>query len=236
MKSLLSAAVIFLCVASTAIAEEKRTLIFADDFNRDESDEAKEEIGNGWSSNSAWRAGGNKQVDLRDGTLHIDMHPTADHAVSVRHDAEFKNGTVETRFMLEHPKDVLGLNFADLKLKTVWAGHLFKVNVGIQKLEITDLKTGTMDLKIRAKRKANKNDPEVRKLLATKRKTFPLQLKTNQWYSLTVNISGDNVEVLIDGKEAGSFASAGFSHPTKRMLRFSVPREAVIDDLKIFSN
>ncbi|MDB4504855.1 hypothetical protein N9240_02910, partial [Akkermansiaceae bacterium] len=66
-------------------ADEKATLLFADDFERSESDDSKEEIGKGWNSNSAKRAKGNKQVDLKDGAMHITFHPEADHAVSVTH-------------------------------------------------------------------------------------------------------------------------------------------------------
>ncbi len=84
----------------------KLKLIFEDDFERNESDEEKEELGNGWSTNSSKRAGGNKQVDLREGTMHIYMHKAADHAVSVRHDAQFQNGEVHLRFMLENEKDI----------------------------------------------------------------------------------------------------------------------------------
>ena len=32
-----------------------------------------------------------------------------------------------------------------------------------------------------------------------------------------------------------SFRSPGIAHPTKRMLRFSVPRNAVVDDVKIYN-
>lgn len=35
-----------------AIANEKETLMFEDDFERSETDDSKEEIGKGWRSNS----------------------------------------------------------------------------------------------------------------------------------------------------------------------------------------
>lgn len=225
----------FALLTTIASAGERRQLIFEDDFNRTESQEIKDEPGNGWSTNSRTRAGGNKQVDLRSGALYIFMHQSADHAVSVRHDAEFRNGSVELRFMLEDARDKLGLNFADLKLKTVHAGHLFKVTVGTKRLEVADLKTGTMALKIRAKRLADKNDAEVRKLLATKKKNFPVNLDAGKWHTLSVEVSGESLRVKINGKAAGSFTSPGFAHPTKRMLRLSVPREAVVDDVKIYA-
>ena len=67
--------------------EDKATLLFEDDFERKESQEKTEEIGKGWGSNSKKRAKGNKQVDLKDGAMHIAIHPEADHAVSVTHEA-----------------------------------------------------------------------------------------------------------------------------------------------------
>lgn len=220
----------------TCAAEEGRTLLFHDDFNRKESQEKKDEPGKGWSTNSRTRANGHKQVDLRDGALYIYRHKSADHGVSVRHAAGFKNGAVELRFMLEHPKDTLGLNFADLKLKTVHAGHLFKVTVGPKRLEIADWKTGLMDLKIRQARKAGRVTPEIRQLLATKKKVVPLKLQTGKWYSLAVAVSGRIVRVQLDGKPVATFSSDGFAHPTKRMLRLAVRRNAVVDDLKIYSH
>jgi len=39
--------------------------------------------------------------------------------------------------------------------------------------------------------------------------------------------------VTIDGTEVGRFSSPGIAHPTKRLLRLSVPRNAVVDDVKI---
>lgn len=64
-------------------------LIFEDDFDRVESQEEKDEPGNGWTTNSAKRSAGNKPVDLADGTVHISIHKAANHDVSVVHDAEF---------------------------------------------------------------------------------------------------------------------------------------------------
>jgi len=228
------AAIAILAVAAP-LCGAGRKLVFEDNFQRNESQEKKDEPGNGWGTNSNSRAGGNKQVDLKDGAMYIFVHPTADHAVSVRHDAEFTNGEVELRMMLENPNDKLGLDFADLKLKSVHAGHLFKVTVGLKKLEILDMKTGVMDLKIRQQRQAGKTSPELQKLLAGKKKKFPVKLQTGKWAMLKVSIVGDKITVHLDGKLAGSFQSDGFAHPEKRMLRLSVPKQAVVDDLKIYS-
>lgn len=237
-KQLVSVCVLAFVIASPfseLLAGEPGKLIFSDDFERNESQELKDEVGNGWGTNSARRAGGHKQVDLKDGTMRIFIHKTADHGVSVTHPAEFRNGRVEIKFMLEHEKDSLGLNFADLKYKKVWAGHLFKVDIGVKQTQLTDLKTGNMDLKIREARQAKILTSAQQEMLKTKVKRFPHKLKTGKWYSAVAKIEGDKLSVSIDGKEVGSFNSEGIAHPTKRMLRLAVKRNVVVDDVKIYS-
>lgn len=61
-----------------------------------------------------------------------------------------------------------------------------------------------------------------------------MKLQTGKWYALSVVITGDNIRVSIDKKPVASFSSDGFAHPTKRMLRLAVRRNAVVDDLKIY--
>ena len=60
-----------LALTTASFAGDKAKLIFSDDFERNESVESKEEVGNGWATNSKKRAAGNKQVDLRDGAMYI---------------------------------------------------------------------------------------------------------------------------------------------------------------------
>ncbi len=223
----------FLC--SLALhADELGKLIFSDDFERKETQEKVDEPGNGWGTNSKSRAKGNKQVDLKDGAMHIYMHAEADHAVSVTQPMEFKDGTVELKFMLEDKADSLGLNFADLQLKEVHAGHLFKVTASVDKVQIEDLKTGNMNLKYYEARKEKKLTKEDNAFIASLRKTFPVKLETGKWYGIRVQVAGDKVMVALDGKAVGEFSSKGFAHPTKRMLRLAVPKQAVVDEVRIF--
>lgn len=210
------------------------TLLFQDDFERTETDDSKEEIGNGWQSNSKKRAKGNKQVDLKAGAMHITFHPEADHAVSVTHPAEFRDGKVQLRFMLPTEKDSLGLNFADLKFKEVHAGHLCMAKIFTHSVQINDLKTGTMDLEIRKARQAKTLTPEQTKMLKTKTKRFKNKVEPGKWHDLLIQINGDTMTVLIDRKEVATFSSPGIAHPTKRTLRVAVPKKAVIDDLYVY--
>lgn len=223
---------VFLSAALSA--DDYGTLVFEDDFERNESQEKKEELTRGWGSNSKKRANGNKQVDLRDGAMYIYFHESADHAVSVTHPAEFRNGAIGMRFMLENPKDILGLNFADLQYKAVHAGHLFVARIGLNDISLQDLKTGSMDLKIREARTAKTLSAEQKKMLKQKQSKVKHQLEKGKWYDLVAGVEGDTLRILIDGQEVASFSSEGIAHPTKRMLRLSVPGQAVVDDVKIW--
>lgn len=224
-----------LAFAAPLFAADHGTLIFSDDFARNEAQEKTDEPGNGWATNSKSRAKGNKQVDLKDGAMYITIHAEADHAVSVTHPAEFTDGAVELRFMLENEADTLGLDFADLGFKDVHAGHLFKVDVGTKKVSIDDSKTGGMNMKFYDAKKAKTLTKEQTQFINSMKKTFPAKLKAGQWYTLLVTIKGDTVTASIDGKEAATATSDGFAHPTKKMLRLSVPKSAVVDDVKIWA-
>jgi hypothetical protein len=49
-----------------------------------------------------------------------------------------------------------------------------------------------------------------------------------------VTVSGDQLRIELDGQQVGSFSSPGISHPTKRMLRLAVPRNVMVDDVKLW--
>jgi hypothetical protein len=221
--------------APLVAAEDPGRLIFQDDFARNESQEKTDELGNGWATNSKSRAKGHKQVDLRDGAMHIFIHPEADHAVSVTQPAEFRDGTVAMRFLLEDARDSLGLDFADAQEKSVHAGHLFAVRLSPKQIVFQDLKTGNMRLDIHTARKAKqKLTDEQQQALKTGQKTVPHGIAVGKWHDLVVKVAGDELSVTIDGKPVGSFKGPGIAHPTKRMLRLAVPRNAVVDDVRIW--
>jgi hypothetical protein len=43
------------------------------------------------------------------------------------------------------------------------------------------------------------------------------------------------VSVSIEGKLVASVTSEGVAHPTKRMVRLSVPRQVWVDDVKVIA-
>ncbi|MEZ6068147.1 MAG: hypothetical protein R3B90_21085 [Planctomycetaceae bacterium] len=212
---------------------EREELLFADAFDREESQPDIEEIGNGWTTNSAWRAGGKQQVDLDGQVMRVTRVPEADHGVAIFHDAALTDGRVALRFKLSAGDD-LGVDFVDRDLKTVHAGHLFMARVTPTKLTILDSKTGHMDLKIREQRQAGELPEGLQTLLASKQANVPLQLDTEVWHSLAVEIRGDQMRVLIDGLPAGRLVSEGIAHPTKRRITLAVNHHALIDDVRVW--
>ncbi len=224
--------------AALALATPEADLgkpIFSDGFDRNEAQEQADDPGNGWGTNSKSRAKGDKQVDLRDGAMHIRISPRADHAVSVTHPAEFTDGAVALRFMLEDERDSLGLDFADLQCQEVHAGHLFLARVSPKDVQLVDHKTGGMRNDIREARAAKRTlTAEQRQALVGKTKTSALRTETGKWNDLLVTIRGDELSISVDGRLAASLQSPGIAHPTKRLLRLSVPRNAVVDDVRIW--
>lgn len=208
------------------------TLLFSDDFSRDEATPGKEDIGNGWTSNSAWRAKGHQQVDLIDGHMHVTKHAEADHGVAIFHNVEFQDGIVELKFKLGEGDD-LGVDFVDRELKTVHAGHLCMARVTNKGVTLTDSKTGGMNNEIRERREKGDKSPELAALLKTKTKSFKLDLKPNEWHTMSITVEGDKMSVKIDGQETGSFSSEGIAHPTKRMITLAVNKSADVDDVKV---
>lgn len=235
MKSILPLTMLFSFLATTAAAEQLGTLIFQDDFERSESQELRDEPGNGWGTNSRSRAKGHKQVDLRDGAMFIFTHAEADHAASVTHPAEFTNGKIQLRFMLEDAQDSLGLDFADPQCKEVHAGHLFAARVNSKNVVLQDLKTGNMRFDIREARQAKQAlTAEQQAALKGKNQTTPHAISVGKWHQLEVTVQNDRLSISLDGQPIASHSSAGIAHPTKRLLRLAVPRNAVVDDIKIW--
>ena len=228
MKSLLKLVV----VCALALPCWSGEVIFHDDFSREEADPEKEQVGNGWSTNSKSRAKGVKQVDLNDGALHITRADVADHGVSVVQEAAFKDALIELRFKLGE-KDDLGINIADMEEETVHAGHICMARIRSWNVEITDLKSGRMRKDVRARNQANELTAEDKKLRKNTSRQFKNKLSIDEWHNLAVQISGETMTVSIDGKKVGSFTSAGIGHATKRRLRLAVAKEAWVDDVKI---
>ncbi len=209
-------------------------LLFEDDFNREDPDDA-EELGENWTTNSASRAQGEKQNDLVEGELVMTISPKADHAISTVHNTAepYGDAVVYLRMKLEEGGQ-LKLAYNDKMDKLVWAGHINGVIMSPGKLVLSDEREGRFNLKYRD----GKDTPEGKAILAdvlkNTDKSFPLELKDDEWHEVVTLHKGDTLTVWIDGDEVGSHSSPGFGHATKRQFVFAVAKKAIVDDLKIW--
>jgi len=228
----IAAASILVSNPEVSLEAAELKVLLADSFERSENDDSKEQVGNGWGTNSRSRAKGQKQVDLANGAMHVTRAKVADHGVSVFHEVAFRDAVIRLRFKLGKGDD-LGINIADMKEKSVHAGHICLARVRLNKVEISDLKTGRMKKEHREARKAGKETPAQKRLTKARSKYFDVNLKPDVWHQLEVRIDGEEMLVSINDKKVGSFTSAGIGHATKSRLRLAVNKSAWIDDVEV---
>jgi len=212
---------------------DKGTLVFEDDFNRAEADDSKEQLGKKWQTNSKRRAKGVKQGDLVDGVLKITMAKVADHGVSIKHDAPFKDGMVQVRFRM-HDLRGIGFNFNDPACKESHAGHICAIGVKPKTIMCRAGKTGIFDKEIRALKQDPANKAKVKELTKDKFAYEKVDLKTDTWYQMNIVIQGTLMRAFVDGKEVARLDSAGVGHAVKQNMAFAVSGSAEVDDLKIW--
>lgn len=221
--------------------ESRATLIFHDDFEREESGNLAAALGNGWNSATADRVPAIKQADLDGGILKIaSATKEAGHAAHIHHEAGFTDGAAQVRFRFPGLGDTesLQLGFVDRETKGVHAGHLCYAVLGAGKATLMDSKTGVMNLEIRQRRQAHldrkeKLPADLEALLKTKSHSIPWRAE-NEWHELLLVTEGDEMRLSIDGRLVLSHRSEGYAHPVKRWFSFLVPGTVWIDDVKIW--
>ncbi|MGY6648521.1 family 16 glycoside hydrolase [Wenyingzhuangia sp. IMCC45574] len=214
-------------------------LVFQDDFNRDEEDNRKEQLGNGWKTNSKNRANGNKQADLRNHVLYVEMWKDATHGTSILHTAPIDNGVVKVKFkMLSVNKrgNAIEFNFNNPKAKDKTVnGHVCQVAVSPTSIKIEDQYTGRFNPELRKKMKKGVDKKEVKKILATKKKKIAVAYTLNQWYEITIVFRNDTLLVYIDNEYIGKHTSSGFD-VKKENIAFSLwSTAAEFDDISVWS-
>lgn len=213
---------------------DSASLIFEDQFERVETDNSKEELGQKWVTNSKSRAKGDKQADLTGSTLMISMSPKADHGVSVRHDAPFDDGVVWVKFKIFDEKGI-GFNFNDPKCKESHAGHICHFGVKPTAVDFRDGKTGTFANAIYKKKKSGASKAEIKELLKGKSAVKKMAISLDQWHEVIIHIQGASMTTYLDNVKVDTFTSEGIDHAVKQNMAFAVSGKAEIDALKIWS-
>jgi hypothetical protein len=132
-----------------------------------------------------------------------------------------KDLEVEVKFQfLSSQAKSFNLWFDDKNLKTSHAGHVCQVTVSPTQVVMSDAKTGAFTLEngLYDRKKANQLTQDEKAMLETKTAKVPVQIELKKWCTLTARTQADQIEVLIDGKQIGSFKSPGVAHETKSLI------------------
>ena len=227
----------FCLVAPRASADETNRLgrlVFHDEFDRSETQEDSDEVGNGWKTDNdkPWSLG-KKQADLRGGALHVTPSNGKESKLLVIRPCDFRDGTIEFRFQLKNDNDVIGIVVADRNLKDVHAGHVLSVRAQKAKLMVSDMLSGAFDPEIWARKKANKQTEADQKQVEACRKNARADIRIGVWHKFSVTTRGKRLTVHLDEAEVVDFSSPGFANP-KTILRLSIKRFGAIDDFKLY--
>ena len=198
----------FAFLATTAFAADYPRVIFADDFSA-------EGFGPRWGHYKSSSV-------VKGGVLVGITAPTSDHSAvdNIKFEGE-KDLQVKVKFRFVSDKaKSFNVWFDDKGYKGSHAGHICQATISPTGVNLADAKTGGFNLEggLYDRKKANQLTDDEKKLLASKQKRIPAKLALNEWHTLVVTTSGDTISVSIDGKEVGSFTSAGIAHDTKSLV------------------
>jgi hypothetical protein len=198
----------FLLLSTTAFAADYSRVIFSDDFSA-------EGFGKAW--------GHYKSASIvKDGVLVGITAPTSDHSAvdHIRLEGERDlEVSVKFRFVSDKAKS-FNVWFDDKNYKGSHAGHICQATISPTGVNIADAKTGGFDLTggLYDRKKANQLTDDEKKMLTTKATRVPAKVSLQEWHTLVVQTSGDELTVSIDGKAVGSFKSPGITHDTKSLV------------------
>ena len=212
----------FACLAADVPSQpvaEKGEPLLADDFERSDLGEWKSVI-----PTFTVEGGSLKAVQTRD-----------DHGAVGRVHRPMKDVVVEFRFQLDGST---GFNavFDDQKFKGSHAGHICRVAFAPKQLRLGDDKEGVMRNDIFEMRKDPAHKAEADKLLVGRGSAAGIVLEQKKWYQVSIEISGDEMRVSLDGKPTGYLKSPGLAHETKSSFHFTVNgKGALFDDVRIWA-
>lgn len=236
LNNFLCGAVFFICAsvsfASAATADSAPALatpgkqLFEDSFDRAEM-APKWRVGKGFFT-------------VNDNVVSIAENPDDHHGAYayIKPNFQFKDVVVQFQVKLDGARSC-SLMINDTKYKESHAGHILKVTVTPGKLNLSDWKFGLMKNDVYAKMKDPATTAEEKKTLRESIKStssdFKLADDASQWNTVQVQIVGDEMLVMVNGKPAGLLKSPGIDHATKNAIGFEVGgKTALVKDMKVW--
>ncbi len=206
---------------------EKGELLLSDDFSSGEVSEGRGKGEGNWSALIPAFA-------IEDGALK-GWQARDDHGAVGRTYLPMKDVIVEFRFRLEGTKNFNAV-FDDQGYKGSHAGHIARVAFAPTQIRLGDDKEGVMRNDIFEMRRDPAKKAEADKLLEGRGATVKQTLEQETWYSVTIEIVGDEMRVSLDGEPMGYLKSPGLAHETKTSFHFTVNGDhLLVDDVKIWA-
>jgi hypothetical protein len=196
----------------------KGELIFADSFDRKEVGEWQNVI---------------PTFSIQDGMLRGEQ-TRADHGAVGRIARPMKDVIVEFKFQLDGST---GFNavFDDKTYRGSHAGHICRVAFAPKQLRLGDDKEGIMRNDIFEQRKDPARKAAADQSIADRNSVTAASFEPGKWYSVVIEIIGDQMRVSVDGAPRAYLKSSGIGHPTKSSFHFTVPGKGVLfDEVKIW--
>lgn len=218
------ASLLTLLAAGQIAAADYSRVLFADDFSSDG-------FGPRWGHYKSSSV-------VKGGVLVGITAPTSDHSAvdNIKFDGERDlEVAVKFRFVSDKAKS-FNVWFDDKNYKGSHAGHICQATISPTGINMADAKTGGFDLTggLYDRKKANQLTEDEKKMLAAKQKRVPAKISLEDWHTLVVRTQGDSITVSIDGKEIGSFQSAGIAHDTKSLVSLTTnPVDVEYDDFRL---
>jgi hypothetical protein len=210
-------------VPASPIAEPGK-LLLSDDFSEGA-------VGEGKTGPETWLALIPGFV-IEDGVLKA-WQGRDDHGAVGRVYLPMKDVVVDFRFQLNGTKN-FNVVFDDQQYKGSHAGHIARVAFAPTQIRLGDDKEGIMKNEIFEMRKDPTRKAEAEELLKGRGATVKMPIEQGHWYSVRIELIGDEMRLSLDGEPVGYLKSPGLAHETKSSFHFTVNGDhALFDDVKI---
>lgn len=157
-----------------------------------------------------------------------------DHGAVGRTYLPMKDVIVEFRFRLEGTR-TFNVVFDDQQYKGSHAGHIARVAFAPTQIRLGDDKEGIMKNEIFKMRRDPDKKADAEKLLEGRGSIVTMPIEQERWYSVRIELIGDEMRLSLDGKPVGYLRSPGLAHETKTSFHFTVTgNRALFDDVRIW--
>ena len=124
-----------------------------------------------------------------------------------------------------HGGEATDITFSDTNYKGSHAGHICRVSIRLNKILMQDGKDGIFNNKYWPKIKVGQADAKINKILQATRKTIPIRLKKDKWYTVSVRIKKNVMQLIINKKLIATLKSSGIAHKTKNFVGIEAAKE-----------